>query len=560
MYSREILLQLVRFLLPASIALTAYLYCYPLANGCAFPAPRDFGKDAGPETCILEENPFTKPKETASKPVTAVPEVAPFRLLALGDPQLEGDSSLPKLKFPSLHNFQEHVLAARFGEALNALKEGAKDTTRLVANSAIYARKKIDLLGNDYYLAHVYRALAQFTDPTHVTVLGDLLGSQWISDEEFASRSWRYWTRVFPNTKKVSPEKLGIDPNSNEPTETYTEILGADPAWRTRLIHVAGNHDIGYAGDLNHERVARFEREFGPVNGDLTFQLNSSSSGDDAPVLRILVLNSMNLDGPVLAGDLQQRTFAFVNSAMNRALPVESHRHATVLLTHIPLHKRAGICVDAPWHDYHADGRGVREQNMLSADVSRSAVLQGLFGKSPDANAAARGMGRDGIVLTGHDHHGCSVYHWADRASGTWRADGWFSTDARAARDDEDVPGLREVTVRSMMGEFGGNAALVSAWWDEAAERWRFEVDNCFLGVQHIWWAIHILDLVTLVLCLAFAIVSFMPDTPAAASSGEHKSLKGQVGPSKTEKRPGNAPLTKGAGSRSDSKRSIRRG
>ncbi len=73
----------------------------------------------------------------------------------------------------------------------------------------------------------------------------------------------------------------------------------------------------------------------------------------------------------------------------------------------------------------------------------------------------------------------------------------------RPARDGGIVgkpahPGLREITVRSMMGEFGGNAGLLSLWFDDHAWEWRFDFAVCALGQQHLWWAVHILDLVTI--------------------------------------------------------------
>jgi len=59
------------------------------------------------------------------------------------------------------------------------------------------------------------------------------------------------------------------------------------------------------------------------------------------------------------------------------------------------------------------------------------------------------------------------------------------------------------------MGEFGGNAAFLSAWWDGDKKRWQMEVSNCRLGVQHIWWAIHLLDLVA-VLALLLGLVAHL--------------------------------------------------
>ena len=54
------------------------------------------------------------------------------------------------------------------------------------------------------------------------------------------------------------------------------------------------------------------------------------------------------------------------------------------------------------------------------------------------------------------------------------------------------------------MGDFGGNAGLLSAWFDEQIGEWRFEYDTCSVGTQHIWWAVHVLDIVTLVFSLLY--------------------------------------------------------
>ena len=371
-------------------------------------------------------------------------------------------------------------------------------------------------------------------------MLGDLLGSQWIGDGEFGRRADRFWGRVFAGAERVPRSVLvpgaeaegedrgagaAVDDVSDGPSEegpSYApreEVLGADAeAWRRRVLVVPGNHDIGYAGDITRERVERFERAFGPVNGDVVFRLprpaNGSSPSDEEepPAIRLVVLNGMNLDGPAHDYDLQRDTYEFANAVMGSLDPVGSRRTALVLLTHVPLHKDAGVCADAPFFSHHPNGEegegeeprgGVREQNMLSPGRSRDAVLQGLFGKHASADAPARGLGRDGIVLTGHDHEGCDVYHHADRGSQAWRAQRWTDANTSALVAEEDRPGLREVTVRSMMGEYGGNAALVSAWWDAEKGRWSIEVENCTLGVQHVWWSIHILDGVAFLLIAA---------------------------------------------------------
>jgi len=159
----------------------------------------------------------------------------------------------------------------------------------------------------------------------------------------------------------------------------------------------------------------------------------------------------------------------------------------------------------------------VKEQNHLSKHLSVGGILQGIYGLSGDPSVAASGRGRSGVILTGHDHAGCDVYHHITRMDSTeqemaqgedgiksdWKATRW-SEGAKFVQD-ENVNGIREVTVRSMMGEFAGNAALVSAWFDSSIGEkgeWRIEVTNCQMGVQHIWWAVHIYVLVCALLCM----------------------------------------------------------
>jgi hypothetical protein len=523
MHLHPILFGFFRFLLPACIVATSYLYLYPIFNGCAFPSPTKFNEKKGPDTCIFESKPdnLFDDHDAISKapPFPPIPQVAPLRLLALADPQLEGDTSLPKAPNATIAALEFAWFSLSNGNlrhavdgSLRVLREIFPDLVRGVR----YARKQIDLLGNDYYLAHVYRSVHWWTAPTHVTVLGDLLGSQWIGDKEFEHRSWRYWNRVLKRGKKTETELL--HPENYDTVGPRKETLGADPSWNQRIINIAGNHDIGYAGDINQNRIDRFEEQFGPVNGDIIFTLPNTTSIQD-PTIRILVLNSMNLDLPALSEDLQVSTFQFINDAISHSAPVESHTHFTILLTHIPLHKSHGVCVDSPLFQFFSDseGGGIKEQNMLSADLSRDAVLQGLFGKHPNLDVAARGMGRDGIILTGHDHEGCDVYHYAERAAsnseenegGGWKVAHWSSAEAWQRLTDDDTPGVREVTVRSMMGEFGGNAVLLSAWWDDESMRWRYEVSRCILGVQHIWWGVHILDVVTVLFGIVAVILYF---------------------------------------------------
>lgn len=456
-----------------AVFLSLALYYYPYLLGCSFHSP------------------------SPSQPV------APFRLLALGDPQLEGDSSLPNPTdplFPSIRAFLNHDLSDFSNGFLTerpTLVNSLKDLVNNDLPRVLYIfRKRLDLFGNDYYLAHIYRTLHKALKPTHVTVLGDLIGSQWISDEEFDRRGWRYWNRVFAGGSRVADAS----------TQREREHIDQDKSWSRRIINVAGNHDIGYAGDINQERVQRFERMYGKVNWDMTFSLPTNTSRHTSPELRLVILNDMNLDNPAYDRGLQTETYAFLNNrVIGNARPVEDKTAAIVLLTHIPLRKEEGVCVDGPLFEYGP--YGLREQNHLSYD-STIPVLEGIFGLNANTSAPERGAGRSGVILTGHDHEGCDVYHYVSESpteSGhKWSARRW--AEAQTLIRDPNVAGVREITVRSMMGSYGGNAGLLSAWFDEQAGEWRFEYDTCALGVQHIWWAVHVLDFVTLA-CFVLSVV-----------------------------------------------------
>jgi hypothetical protein len=89
---------------------------------------------------------------------------------------------------------------------------------------------------------------------------------------------------------------------------------------------------------------------------------------------------------------------------------VEDNVIGTILLTHIPLHKEAGICMDAPHFEFEFGPytSRIKEQNHLSYDADMG-ILESIFGMSGHPNAPARGMG---IILNGHDHEGCDVYHF----------------------------------------------------------------------------------------------------------------------------------------------------
>tara|TARA_R110002003_G_scaffold225_2_gene16557 strand:+ start:28230 stop:30311 length:2082 start_codon:yes stop_codon:yes gene_type:complete len=675
----RLFLTLALCLAPVALLGTTLLYLYPVFHGCGFPTP----------------------------PVLHHERIAPFRLLALGDPQLEGDSSLPDPSapiFPSLkYVAQDLQYANNFRTRVDVLRDAAQGSLRDAGRWLEGKRKAVDLWGNDWYLAHIVRSCRWWTEPTHVAVLGDLLGSQWITDGEFEKRAGRYWGVVMRGLERVPGWVYGVveeeaesrhveatdemgpnavetvntsageeqpedvaggnlaraiaeaiedavnkkeeeegrqDDQGEEPSETRslrkptwggtTEVLGADPDWASRVINIAGNHDVGYAGDLDESRVARFEKAFGSVNWDIWFTLPSNYSetpdnptpepdtSDAPPALRIVVLNSMNIDTPAWSYELQTETYSFMNHIITTARPVEDKTHATILLTHIPLEKQPGICVDSPYFDFFQDGQGVKEQNMLS-DHSSDTVLQGVFGMSDNRWAAGSGLGRRGIVLNGHDHEGCDVVHFirqdgvdgcaiediksedahwprptsttnsADSATGTmdspvsdetssaneanplindsdyatspltnsgppvepdpepeperkWRAHPFPNrpysiahsprTNTSTCTHIPSSPHIREITLRSMMGDFSGHAGFLSAWFDpvkgEKGE-WVFEFNSCRVGVQHWWWGVHSVDVALVAMVVAACLSKIVERQTKRDGMGQQTSRKEKV-------------------------------
>ncbi|AEO69798.1 904bb10c-2d28-4328-a8b0-09d66c0000c2 [Thermothielavioides terrestris] len=529
----------LRVLVPLSALLTVYLYLYPVFKSCAFPLP---------PSSLLPENQGSAFLETAkvhwhsvagtgANATVFVPShpPAPFRLLALGDPQLEGDTSIPTDYlgvFPHLTSLLRHVTFRSSDLSLrHRIRLSLHDIIDIFLEDTFDAleslRKRIDLFGNDFYLAHIYRTVHWWTRPTHVAVLGDLVGSQWLDEDEFYRRADRYWKRVFRGAERV-PDDLAA-----YPADEYDLAgnLGGGPfnestAWTRRIVNVAGNHDIGYAGDITEERVERFERAFGKLNYELRFELpltNSTlaetvfeadgTSDRLVPELRIVVLNDMNLDTPAASTALQDDTYAFINSVINTAAAVEFKGHFTLILTHVPLYKPEGVCVDDPFFDFHEHDGSLKEQNQLSGAASKG-FLEGILGMSGNTKAPGRGRGRRGIILNGHDHEGCDTWHYinqsvADAEQRQWEVKRWRQAVGAGIVGRDELPGVREITVRSMMGDFGGNAGLLSVWFDEASWEWKAEYATCPLGKQHLWWVVHILDLVVVVgiLLLVFTAV-----------------------------------------------------
>lgn len=551
---------LVSILFPLASICTTYLYLYPLFYGCAFPTPN------GSQLAALRSA-FTQhwPSLTLLGDKQR-PQVAPFRLLVLADPQLEGDSSLPNPEDGFLRRLvrhRENVFTPHLpkSQRKRVIKTALKELIFGDVPDLLQGlRKRMDLVGNDYYLAHIFRSLHWWTKPTHITVLGDLIGSQWVTDEEFEARAWRYWNRVFNGGHRVEDEVTRSSIDQAAFTDLSTKKAASDFEWKNRIINIAGNHDIGYAGDVSKARITRFEKHFGRADWDIRFSLpgvDEQKNSSLEPSLHLIVLNDLVVDTPALDPDIQSASYDHLNSIITKSShPVEDKGSFTLLFTHVPLYKPEGVCVDAPLFDFHSSddpddeykSGGLKEQNHLSEHISRSGILEGIYGMTANRNAPANGKGRQGLILTGHDHEGCDVWHHIPHHVGNtvvrqenedMKSDSWNSLPWRDANISSSHTGVREITLRSMMGEFGGNAGLLSLWFDFDQGEWQYEMQMCQLGVQHIWWAIHALDCVTIMMVVLWLVSSYFGSPTTSGTGNDAK-----VAPAKAE----NDGVTSGTG------------
>ena len=277
-----------------------------------------------------------------------------------------------------------------------------------------------------------------------------MVGSQWISDSEFALRAERFW-KIFSDATPVTAEDVAAG--------------NADGLeWKNKLIMLPGNHDVGYAGDINRPRLERYEAAFGPFNYRLSWHPETKGYYPERPELRIAVLNSLTLDTPIWDQTLADDSYAFVDTLLkNKSM---SPAQATLLLTHLPFHKPANVCVDAPEFTYFLprNGGGIKSQNFMSEVVSN--LLKGWLFGFPGGNEEGSEAKSRGVVMTGHDHEGCQSVHFWD---GEAEVKGWNATTRKTWKEqgNEALESIHEITVRSMMGEYGGNAGLLSAEFDE---------------------------------------------------------------------------------------------
>ncbi|CDO94291.1 unnamed protein product [Kluyveromyces dobzhanskii CBS 2104] len=356
---------------------------------------------------------------------------------------------------------------------------------------------RLDTYGNDYYLGHIFRTMYNRLKPSHVVVMGDLFSSQWIGDSEFFNRTVRYTKRLFNRDVKwlydLQEESHAEDgtyaadwkewaDNLNRIREAgspmnisygYENVYNWTASENYLFINISGNHDIGYSGDATYQHMARYRELLGKDNYWIEYDAGTDRAW------RIVVLNDLLLEGPALQPELLE-----VNEEFLRRLADQKFNGSTVLLTHIPFYKPTGLCYDGPEFRYYPENYEnepykvglLRSQNHLSAKVSNK-VLNLLFDTE-----------HPGIILTGHDHEGCETVYNKDRSTGTWTA---------SKTPDPESLSIKEVTVRSMMGEFHGNTGLVTGRFNESTRQWEWDFNLCPFTIQHVWWFTKIITIIT---------------------------------------------------------------
>lgn len=447
MAAKSIVKKLLIFTSIVAILLNVYIYTYPSLNSknCSW-----YRKDGLYDTDYLGDLVYTYMFDQF-KHHDDEKEIPDIKLLAVGDPQINGN--WPKTPYI----------------------------------------KRLDNFGNDYYLGHIYKLIKNRLQPTHVSVMGDQFSSQWISDSEFFNRTRRYLTRIFLQPENHTKEIFDVI-NKHEDLDWNTFIdsiksKSMDEAfdygyedvydWTSRdvkeyngeplFINITGNHDVGYSGDATWQHMTRFIRLFGKDSYWIEYNKNTDHA------YRIVVLNDLFLEGPALQPEFLSYTWHFLEK-----LQQQNFKGSTILLTHIPFYKKDGLCADDERFIFYDEKSSQREpykkgllraQNHLSREVTQK-VMDTIFDTE-----------YPGIILTGHDHVGCKTVYNKNPFTGEWEASA--EEPSKMKRNNY----VREIVVRSMMGDYDGHMGLMTGHFDEIKNQWKFEYSSCPFVVQHVWWA-----------------------------------------------------------------------
>ncbi|KAL9653832.1 hypothetical protein ABK040_012893 [Willaertia magna] len=265
---------------------------------------------------------------------------------------------------------------------------------------------------NDLFYHFIFQNVYYFKRPDHVYMLGDLFSSQYIDNEEFSKRLTRYRKNFSPIHTRILPNVLLSNP-------FFSSLIINEKDNIPFMFNLTGNHDVGYGVEVNQYRMNRFTLAFGPQNRkDILFRNKKKEVWS-------VIINSMVLDGGYDRGTFMD-TWSFLNETIKERDELIKNNNISIdilLFTHIPLHKPKGVCVDGPYIKWHGndDNKLPMEQNFLTPSTSNY-ILNNL---------------RPKFIFNGHDHFGCFKEHLNNKKEK-----------------------ILEYTVRSILGDFGGNVAL----------------------------------------------------------------------------------------------------
>ena len=347
-----------------------------------------------------------------------------------------------------------------------------------VSEQGLYG--ELDLLLNDLYFTHIMDNAYRFIRPDLVFVLGDLISRHQVSSREFSLRAARLHA-IFERDGLTSVDRPlqstslhSQDPSLSIPTDTLpsfsinllSEINDVkslssssrsnSETYKTRLVYLVGNHDVGYGGEMQVDRMREWEAQFGSSN-----RLLRSRTGH-----WMAVLNSQTLDSP-REESMREATLEHIRAMQEQV--ARAGGGPLVLAKHIPLHKEAGFCADAPLVQTRRLGTLVTKQNFMTPN-STQLLLEAL---------------RPVLVFNGHDHEGCHYVH-----------------------TDEAHRHIPEYTVRSVMGDYGGHVMVVDVHRNDAAEGPEFVyrvMDVPFISIRVI-----VVLLVVWMLLVVLAILIFI--------------------------------------------------
>ena len=210
---------------------------------------------------------------------------------------------------------------------------------------------------------------------------------------------------------------------------SFAHVFGKIPT-----INVTGNHDIGYGSIMHMNYVKTIEQHFGPTNG----------------LYHIGGHIFCNINGQALEGapdPLKKKAWEQVDLCAKEA--ADTHE-PIILVTHIPLYNPDGDkkgC-DSFLVKWDALNKFIEEQTHLSVATS-DRIMDTLHPV---------------MIFVGHDHSGCQYNVGSDRKT-------------------------PQYTVRSMMGDFEGNAQLLTIGRRDGGDNSiQYAVSSCSLGLKMVYY------------------------------------------------------------------------